>query len=511
MIGASFLFLKEKFPLIYLDCERMEKNLVEGDGIESIMLCGRVCERITKTIFEIESFEYMESQFKRIQKLDTMHILPKDICDKFNQIRILRNDVYHRDVAKALSNSSTYTRNYSVSTVSKSSTKSYQSNSSYKSSTKSYQSNSTIKTYQSNKSKLEKSAGELASARQAHKMVFNITVWFFTEYGEDKSFTRPFYKIGKRPKDIDILIRLKHAIEDEEEFRQLLISSSKDNKIVELLKELKGLNSGGKKESKDPNLVYKAKNNLKIRKPDKPYSECLGISYDDELFMWRADYGGKNLGLFNTSKEAFEAREVFLNSIPVPKLNSNNRYSDEEGISFSKINKMWTVSAKGVIVGYYPSEKDAILMRDSYYKKHGLVLKSKNNDKNNSFGGNSISNKNKNVNNYISSSNKSVKNKKSTQNSKSKSKTKSKLDYGSQYKKTDKSPEKVKVKDGKRVSKSSKKSKTVKVKRKASKYEGVYYEEGLFMWSAEVNGKELGLFESAEEAKKQRDEYIKNN
>ncbi|MCQ2964899.1 MAG: DUF4145 domain-containing protein, partial [archaeon] len=127
MIGASFLFLKEKFPLIYLDCERMEKNLVEGDGIESIMLCGRVCERITKTIFEIESFEYIESQFKRIQKLDTMNILPKDIRDKFNQIRILRNDVYHRDVAKALSNSSTYTRNYSVSTASKSSTKSYQS------------------------------------------------------------------------------------------------------------------------------------------------------------------------------------------------------------------------------------------------------------------------------------------------------------------------------------------------------------------------------------------------
>ena len=52
--------------------------------------------------------------------------------------------------------------------------------------------------------------------------------------------------------------------------------------------------------------------------------------------------------------------------------------------------------------------------------------------------------------------------------------------------------------------------KSVKVKRKASKYEGVYYEEGLFMWSAEVDGKELGLFESAEEAKKQRDEYLKN-
>lgn len=498
MIGASFLFLKEKFPLIYLDCERMEKNLVEGDGIESIMLCGRVCERITKTIFEIESFDYVESQFKRIQKLDTIHMLPKDIRDKFNQIRILRNDVYHRDVAKAL-NKSTYTRTYG----SKSSKIVYGSNSN-SSSTHSYRNNSNTKTYHSNSSKIEKSAGELASARQAHKMVFNIAVWFFTEYGEDKSFTRPFYKIGKRPKDIDILIRLKHAIEDENEFKQLLISSSKDNKIVELLKELRSLNGGNKKDSKDPNLVYKAKNNLKIRKPDKPYSECLGISYDDELFMWKADYGDKNLGLFNTSKEAYEAREVFLNSIPVPKLNSNNRYSDEEGISFSKINKMWTVSAKGVIVGYYPSEKDAIKMRDNYYKKHGLVLKSKNNDGNNSLNADAKLNKTKNNKTDIYSNTKTLKTKKSTSNN-SKNKS-SKLDYGSKYKKSDKN--KVKVKDGKRV---SKKSKTVKVKRKASKYEGVYYEEGLFMWSAEVNGKELGLFESAEEAKKQRDEYLKND
>lgn len=30
------------------------------------------------------------------------------------------------------------------------------------------------------------------------------------------------------------------------------------------------------------------------------------------------------------------------------------------------------------------------------------------------------------------------------------------------------------------------------------------------MWSAEVDGKQLGLFESAEEAKKQRDQYLKN-
>ncbi|MCQ2737897.1 MAG: hypothetical protein MJ224_04765 [archaeon] len=495
MIGSSFLFLKDKFPLIYFDSVRMEKNLVDGDGIESIMLAGRICERITKTIFEIEGFPYVESQFKRIQKLDNFDILPKDIKDKFNQVRLLRNDVYHRDVAKAL-NKSTYTRTYSSNVGSNSTTKSYGSTS------------SSTRTYESNNDKTNKSIGELSSAKQAHKMVFNLLVWFFEEYGEDKSFTRPFYKIGKRSKDMDILIRLKHAISNDDEFREVLIGSTKDNSIVGLLKELKGLDDI-KKESKDPNLVYKSNDKIKIRKPDKPYSECLGISYDDDLFMWRASYGDKELGLFNTSKEAYESREVFLHSIPVPELNSKGKYSNHIGISFSKINKMWTVSAKGVIVGYCTSEKDAVLMRDSYYKKHGLVIKYKNNDKDNSFNDNSASNKFKDVEEYIPLGNNNRKSSKSgiskTKKS-SNSKSPDKLSYGSKYKKE---KPKVKVQEGKRVTKSSKKAKKdVKVNRKASKYEGVYYEEGLFMWSAEVDGKELGLFASAEEAKQKRDEYL---
>lgn len=501
MIGGSFLFLKDKFPLIYFDSVRMEKNLVDGDGIESIMLAGRICERITKTIFEIEGFPYVESQFKRIQKLDNFDILPKDIKDKFNQIRLLRNDVYHRDVANAL-NKSTYTRTYSSNANSNSTTKSYSnSNSSIKNYSNS--NNSSTRTYNSNSDKVNKSIGELSSAKQAHKMVFNLLVWFFEEYGEDKSFTRPFYKIGKRSKDIDILIRLKHAISNDDEFREVLIGSTKDNSIVGLLKELRGLDDT-KKESKDPNLVYKSNDKIKIRKPEKPYSECLGISYDDDLFMWRASYGDKELGLFNTSKEAYESREVFLHSIPVPELNSKGRYSNHIGVSFSKINKMWTVSAKGVIVGYCTSEKDAVLMRDSYYKKHGLVIKSKNNDKDNSFNDNNTSNKSKGFGGGISLGNNNRKSSKSG-NSKTK-KSSDKLSYGSKYKKE---KPKVKVHDGKRVAKSSKKAKKdVKVNRKASKYEGVYYEEGLFMWSAEVDGKELGLFASEAEAKQKRDEYL---
>lgn len=496
MIGASFLFLKENFPLIYQDCYRMEKNLVEGDGIESIMLSGRILERITKTIFEIEGFEYIESQFKRIQKLDNVNILTKDVKNNFNQIRILRNDVYHRDVASALNNKSNYTRTYmSKSGDNNKSTKSYL----VSSHAKNY---SSISNNGSDFGRISKSKGELNSAKQAHKIIFNICIWFYEEYGGNKSFIRPVYKIGKRPHDIDIMIRLKYALENSDDFKQLLVSTKEGNKIIELLKELRGLNKVNNSSSDNSNLVYKDNKNIKIRKPNKPYSECMGVSYDDELFMWKANYGSKELGLFNTSKEAYEARQLFLNSIPVPKLNSNGKFSNHVGISFSKINKMWTVSAKGQIVGYYPSEKSAIKNRDVYYKKHGIGIKYKNKQSNISFGDITDSNKSNDSTKYMYGGSK---NKKSSKIKSTKHNPSSKLNYGNQYKKS------VKVKEGKRISKPSKKAKkSVDLKRKASKYEGIYYEENLFMWSAEVDGKELGLFASEKEAKQKRDEYIKN-
>ena len=59
-------------------------------------------------------------------------------------------------------------------------------------------------------------------------------------------------------------------------------------------------------------------------------------------------------------------------------------------------------------------------------------------------------------------------------------------------------------------SKKSNKSESAINKKESSKYKGVFYEEGLFMWSAEVDGKHLGLFPSEEEAHEKREEYIKN-
>jgi hypothetical protein len=63
---------------------------------------------------------------------------------------------------------------------------------------------------------------------------------------------------------------------------------------------------------------------------------------------------------------------------------------------------------------------------------------------------------------------------------------------------------------GKNKSKKSKKSQSAISKKKSSKYEGVFYEDGLFMWSAEVDGKHLGLFPTEEEAHEKREEYIKS-
>jgi hypothetical protein len=79
---------------------------------------------------------------------------------------------------------------------------------------------------------------------------------------------------------------------------------------------------------------------------------------------------------------------------------------------------------------------------------------------------------------------------------------------------SEKSTKKVKVNKGERVgknkSKKSKKSQSAISKKKSSKYEGVFYEDGLFMWSAEVDGKHLGLFPTEEEAHEKREEYIKS-
>ena len=595
MSDFCFSFLEMQYRDIYLDCARMDKNLIEGDGVESILIAGRIAEKVTKAIFEYEGFkESNESQYKRLEKLKNANILPKNIYNDFRELRRLRNDVYHNTLtSRTLGLNSNHDKGYNKYSKithqgSSSGLKDYKSssgglrdyktgfsvekkekinrssrtktpnhikfqksrpNSKYDHSSKSdSQDGSSSKT----NSDIEKSfehdgnsnsqystssssasmdfSAEMVAAREAHKLTFNICVWFNVNYSGDKDFIRPQYKLNKRTQDSDFLIRLKSAVNDGDAFIKLA-KSNPNNEIISILRELHVPNE---EDEKDDDLVYGLDSSFKIRQPNGPYSKEVGIHYDDNVFMWEARHGGKSLGYFQSSKEAFEAREVYIHSLPIPP-KVDGGYSKENGISFSRIQKLWTASVKGRLIAYYPSEKAAVKGRKKYLKAHDLVdievengyrtvskkeyenLKSKS-----SLDSKSKNLKSKSKKESLESSNSSKSSSKisgssdgfkskSNENLKQKSsknskKSKVKVEKGSKVSKN--TSKKVKVSGGQRVSKKKKsKSKTIS-KRKSSKYEGVYYEEGLFMWSAEVDGKHLGLFSSEKEAHQKREEYL---
>ena len=316
-------------------------------------------------------------------------------------------------------------------------------------------------------------------------------------------------------------------------------------------------------EEKKEDAVYGINNRqIKIRQPDVPYSQCLGISYDDNLFMWKAEHGNKELGLYQSSKEAFEAREIYIASLPMPKLVDGD-YSKARGISFSKMQKLWTMSVKGRIISYHSTENEAIRARKIYLREKGLVdvkvkggyktitteerdrLKAKLKEKKEKESNSKSKSKpiktidsNSNIKNEINKARDSINSsinftmrykddsdkkpnkldyaKEFESENKSKGKAKVKVKNGNKVK-LEKSNKKVKINGGNRVSKNksnkdekSKKHQVSINKKESSKYEGVFYEDGLFMWSAEVEGKHLGLFSSEEEAHEKRNEYIKN-
>ncbi len=578
MSDFCFSFLEMQYRDIYLDCARMDKNLIEGDGVESILIAGRIAEKVTKAIFEYEGFkESNESQYKRLEKLNKANILPKNIYNDFRELRRLRNDVYHNTLtSRTLGLNSNQDKGYNKYSKithqgSSSGLKDYKAssgglrdyktgfsvekkekmnrssrnktpnhikfqkskpNSKYDHSSKSdsrddsssktnsviensseYDGNSNSQYSTSSSSASMDFSAEMVAAREAHKLTFNICVWFYVNYSGDKDFIRPQYKLNKRTQDSDFLIRLKSAVNDGDAFVQLA-KSNPNNEIINILSEL---HVPKEEDDKDDDLVYGLDSSFKIRQPNGPYSKEVGIHYDDNVFMWEARHGGKSLGYFQSSKEAFEAREVYIHSLPIPP-KVDGGYSKENGISFSRIQKLWTASVKGRLIAYYPSEKAAVKGRKKYLKAHDLVdievengyrtvsKKEYENLKSKSRNSNSKSNdppkSSKSREGFKSKSSDSPRTK--SHNSK---KTKVNVENGSKVSKN--TSKKVKVSGGKRASKKKSKSKTIS-KRKSSKYEGVFYEEGLFMWSAEVDGKHLGLFSSEKEAHQKREEYLKS-
>ncbi len=588
-----FGFLEDQFRDIYLDCARMDKNLIEGDGVESILIAGRIGEKVTKAIFAFEGIkENEDNQYRRIEKLANANILPNNIKNDLSELRRLRNNVYHNTLNS--DGSGGFSSYNAPAYVQSGGLRDYKTGFNEIKDYSKITNNSSSSNLPSELSDNKNDFGsELTAAREAHKLVFNICVWFYVNYSGDKEFIRPRYKVSRRTQEADFLIRLKSAINDGNDFIKLR-QSNPNNEIIQILNEIYV-----KKAPKEPkeDSVYGINNKeIKIRQPGVPYSKCLGISYDDDLFMWRAVHGDKDLGLFQSSKEAFEAREIYIHSIPMPP-KVKGHYSKARGISFSKIQKLWTASVKGQIISYHASEDEAIKARQKYLKSHDLVdvkvkggfktisleekakleekaRKRKENpnykkdiktissnsslknelkkdeakklkeDLNKSSSSDSRSVSDLGSKSSSSSDSKSVSDlgSKSSSSSDSTKTNQTKLSYYDLFKSEDskeeekkkvkivngskvesKSAKKVKVSGGNRVSKKhksksnsndkshSKKSKSSGInKKKSSKYEGVFYEDGLFMWSAEVDGKHLGLFASEKEAYEKREEYIRN-
>ena len=71
MDDHCFIFLKDEYPDWCQKCEKMEKRIMEGDGISAITICGKIAEQISKEICIKKSLDDLcsESQYERNNEL----------------------------------------------------------------------------------------------------------------------------------------------------------------------------------------------------------------------------------------------------------------------------------------------------------------------------------------------------------------------------------------------------------------------------------------------------------
>lgn len=99
MEDHCFIFLKDEYPEWCQQCEKMEKRIMEGDGISAITICGKIAEQISKEICVKKSLEDLcsESQYDRNNELKNQGIITADELKLYNQIRVKRNYGIHDD------------------------------------------------------------------------------------------------------------------------------------------------------------------------------------------------------------------------------------------------------------------------------------------------------------------------------------------------------------------------------------------------------------------------------
>nr|WP_295605021.1 hypothetical protein [uncultured Methanobrevibacter sp.] len=176
--------------------------------------------------------------------MNKANILPNNIKNDFSKLRRLRNDVYHNTLNSDGTGGFRSSQQANKPYVQNGGLRDYKtgfnevksdsslSDDDFRDESPNKSSNPLL-----SKSPLNDISAELQSASEAHKIIFNICVWFYVNYSGDKDFIRPKYKLSRRTQDADFLIRLKAAINDGKDFIRLR-QSSPDNEIIQILNEL---------------------------------------------------------------------------------------------------------------------------------------------------------------------------------------------------------------------------------------------------------------------------------
>ena len=358
MSNHSFMFLDKDFKDISKFCMRMEKNIVEGDGVDAVIWAGKIAERITNYITQFIKLDLKGlKQHEKLERLYEEEVIPDNIYKDFNTIRHYRNIATHRDLRD-----------------------------------------------------------ELVIANNLHRTIFNITRWFYGTYSADESFFNKKY-IGityqHDPSFIDMITNnlalndLNNVALNDMSANLNSNEGSLNRSIVDSIDTnasyTHNFNSYANKYFSQENVNFNNdlncwsavvfKNNktitighfkskeIAIKRgyayvnsdefrnytyisiPPKlkggVYSYAKGINFSEKNYLWTASFNKKFLGYFISEGSAITARKQYIDTLPLPE-KKNGSYSDYKEISFDENHKLWFIKKDGEIYDYYDSEEEAI-------------------------------------------------------------------------------------------------------------------------------------------------------
>lgn len=327
------MFLDSDFKDISKFCMRMEKNIVEGDGVDAVIWAGKISELITHYISNYVNLDLREfEQNKKLRILLNKELIPEKIYDQLDSIRQYRNIATHHDLNN-----------------------------------------------------------EIHTAMKVHRMIFNIVCWFYGVYKADDSYFTLKYPGVTYKHDEDFINKLKNNLSLNQESSKISLSQHNvDYNVHDLFNQ----NNVYYNEDLGKYTAYITDNDKKITighfktkevavrkglnfvlgddfkiykylpiKPEKlengRYSDRKGIDYDEDEELWTAKFNNTDLGYFISQNSAIIARKEYIDTLPLP-VAKNGSYSDYKEITFDLNHKLWCIKKDGEIFDYYDSEEEAI-------------------------------------------------------------------------------------------------------------------------------------------------------